>query len=121
MSLVRQGCAGKISAADIETRRDMVYSDQSSQWRKGWFLHPFCHLVVKAVRGDSHPYQNSTQSLGELLTKYSIKTSLSQGALAEKLGVSMGTLKNWQMGRTKPNKRFWQELRLLFNPIIPLR
>jgi len=24
-----------------------------SKWRKGWFLNPFCHLVIKAVRWDS--------------------------------------------------------------------
>ena len=24
--------------------------------RKGWFLNPFCHLVIKTVRVDSHPF-----------------------------------------------------------------
>jgi hypothetical protein len=26
-----------------------------SSWRKGWFLNPFCHLVIKAIRADSPP------------------------------------------------------------------
>jgi len=25
----------------------------ANSWRKGWFLNPFCHLVIKAVRVDS--------------------------------------------------------------------
>ena len=28
---------------------------QDSNWRKGWFLNPFCHLVIKAIRVDSPP------------------------------------------------------------------
>jgi DNA-binding transcriptional regulator YiaG len=69
--------------------------------------------VIKNVRVDSNPCQNSTHSLAELLSKYRINTGLSKGALAAKLGVSIGTLKNWEMGRTKPNRRFWQELRII--------
>jgi DNA-binding transcriptional regulator YiaG len=73
--------------------------------------------VIKAIRVDSYPCQNNPQSLAELLKEYRMKTRLSQEALAVKLGVSMGTLKNWQLGRTKPNKRFWRELPLMLNPI----
>jgi DNA-binding XRE family transcriptional regulator len=86
-------------------------------WRKGWFLYPFCHLVIKAVRVDSHPGQNNTQSLGELLRKYRANTSLSQGALAEKPGVSIGTLKNWEQSWTRPNRRFWSGIRTLVNSL----
>jgi DNA-binding transcriptional regulator YiaG len=90
-------------------------------WRKGWFLNPFCHLVIKAVRVDSHPCQNSTKSLAELLTKYRINTSLSKGALAAKLGVSMGTLKNWERGWTQPNRRFWSGIRKLMTKAIEIQ
>jgi DNA-binding transcriptional regulator YiaG len=83
------------------------------EWRKGWFLNPFCHLVIKAVRVDSHPCQNSPQSLAELLINYRLKLNFSRTALASKLGVSLGTLKNWECGRTQPNRRFWRAIRLL--------
>lgn len=38
---------------------------------------------------------------------------LTREALAAKLGVSLGTLKNWECGRTKPSKIFWKQIRLL--------
>jgi DNA-binding transcriptional regulator YiaG len=31
--------------------------------------------------------------------------------LAAKLGVSIGTLKNWERGWTQPNRRFWAGIR----------
>jgi len=59
---------------------------------EGVVSEPFCHLVIKAIRVDSHPFQNSPQSFAELLTKYRIRTGLSQIALAAKLGVSISHL-----------------------------
>jgi len=85
---------------------------QDSNWRKGSFLNPFCHLVIKAVRVDSPPCQNNTQSLAELLTKHRVKLSLSKATMAVKLGVSMGTFKNLEHDRTRPSKRFWPALKL---------
>jgi DNA-binding transcriptional regulator YiaG len=67
--------------------------------------------VIKAIRVDSPPCKNSPQSLGQLLTKYRMKMSLAQENLAVKLGVSLGTLKNWECCRTKPNRRFWSKIR----------
>ena len=32
--------------------------------------------------------------------------------MAVKLGVSMGTFKNWEHDRTRPSKRFWPALKL---------
>jgi DNA-binding XRE family transcriptional regulator len=81
--------------------------------RNGSFLNPFCHLVIKAVRVDSPPCRNSTQSLAELLTKYRVKMSLARENLAAKLGASLGTLKNWECCRTKPNRQFWSKIREL--------
>jgi DNA-binding transcriptional regulator YiaG len=81
-------------------------------WRKGWFLNPFCHLVIKAVRVDSPPCKNG-QQLAEMLAEYRQRLILSRDALATRLGVSLGTLKNWERGRTKPSKTFWKQIRLL--------
>ena len=77
--------------------------------RKWSFLNPFCHLVIKAVRVDSPPCRNSTQSLAELLTKYRVKMSLARENLAAKLGASLGTLKNWECCRTKPNEHHYNQ------------
>jgi transcriptional regulator with XRE-family HTH domain len=42
--------------------------------------------------------------------------------LASKLGVSLGTLKNWERGRTEPAKQFWPAIRsLLANRTGPSR
>jgi DNA-binding transcriptional regulator YiaG len=42
-----------------------------------------------------------------------MKMSLAQENLAAKLGVSLGTLRNWECCRTKPNKQFWSNIREL--------
>jgi DNA-binding transcriptional regulator YiaG len=85
---------------------------------EGMVSEPLCHLVIKAVRVDSPPCQNSPQSLAELLTKYRLKSNLNRETLAANLGVSLGTLKSWKRARTKPSRRFWQELRALVNPEV---
>ena len=90
-----------------------VWRALPSNWRKGSFLNPFCHLVIKAVRVDSPPCQIGTQSLAELLTKYRMKAGLNRENLAAKLGVSLGTLKNWERGWTRPNRRCWKAIHSL--------
>jgi DNA-binding transcriptional regulator YiaG len=82
------------------------------RWRKGSFLNPFCHLVLKAVRVDSPPFQNP-QSLAELLTEYRHQSKLTREELAMRLGVSLGSLTNWERGRTRPSKAFWAQIRSL--------
>jgi hypothetical protein len=67
---------------------------QDSNWRKGSFLHPFLPSGDQGCKGGFATCQNSTQSLAELFTKYRIKTGLTQGTLAAKLGVGLGTIKN---------------------------
>ena len=84
-----------------------------SSWRKGWFLNPFCHLVIKTIRVDSPPCQNSTQSFAKSLIKYRLESGFSTITLAAKLGVSLRTLKNWEYGWTQPNRRFWKAIHSL--------
>jgi len=81
-------------------------------WRKGSFLNPFCQLVIKAIRVDSPPCRNR-QSLGQLLLECRFREKLTHEALAARLGVSLGTLTNWERGRTTPSKIFWKQIRLL--------
>jgi DNA-binding transcriptional regulator YiaG len=51
--------------------------------------------------------------MAEKLAEYRNKFNLSREALATKLGVSWGTLKNWERGRTRPSRMFWKQIRSL--------
>ena len=79
--------------------------------RKGWFLNAYCHLVIKSVRHDSPPWHDG-QALAEMMIGYQLKFKLTREALAIGLGVSLGTLKNWERSRTKPVRRLWKTIRL---------
>jgi DNA-binding transcriptional regulator YiaG len=71
------------------------------------------------ARQDSPPCKNA-QHLAEMVAEYRGRLKLSREALAARLGVSLGTLKNWWFGRTKPNKAFWKQLRLIgYMPLSP--
>jgi DNA-binding transcriptional regulator YiaG len=67
--------------------------------------------VIKAIRVDSHPLPNS---LSEMLITYRLRNKMAKNNLATKLGVSLGTLKNWEFGRTHPNRKSWPAIRALF-------
>jgi hypothetical protein len=58
---------------------------------EGWFLNPFCHLVIKATKMDSHPLPDS---LPKMLIAYRLHNKTAKNILAAKLCVSLGTLKN---------------------------
>jgi len=78
--------------------------------RKGWFLNPFCHLVIKVIRVDSNPLPGS---LSKALIAYRLHNKMPKNTLATKLGVSLSTLKNWGFGRTHPNRKSWPTIRAL--------
>ncbi|MGD0615300.1 MAG: helix-turn-helix domain-containing protein [Verrucomicrobiota bacterium] len=78
-----------------------------ANWRKGSFLNPFCHLVIRAVRWDSPPGADGQPSLSRLLIDYRAGSDLTQELLAAQLGVSLKTVQNWERGRTKPCRTFW--------------
>jgi DNA-binding XRE family transcriptional regulator len=80
-------------------------------WRKGWFLHPFCHLMIKTVRVDSHPLPDR---LPKALIAYRLHSKMAKSVLAAKLGVSLGTLQNWEFGRTHSNRKSWPAIHALF-------
>lgn len=48
-------------------------------------MHPFCHLVIKAIRGDPPPCAER-QQFAQKLADFRAKTSLTQDDLAAKLG-----------------------------------
>ena len=77
------------------------------------FTRLFCHLVLKATRVDSPPLEFNGQPLRKLLLESRLQTKITRNALGAKLGVSMETIKNWEAGRTTPNKKFWPAIRAL--------
>lgn len=78
-------------------------------------MHPFCSLLIKAVRHDSPPFAVNGKPVGQLLVKKRVAAGLTQEALAERLGVSRKTLQNWERDRTKPIRRFWTAIRSTLN------
>jgi len=68
--------------------------------------------LIKSVRGDLPPCKNG-QQLAEMLVGYRQQAKLTQESLATKFKISLGTIKNWERGRTKPSKLFWKQIRKL--------
>jgi DNA-binding transcriptional regulator YiaG len=64
--------------------------------------------VIKAVRSDSNPLPDG---LSETLIAYRLRNKMAKNILAVKLGVSLGALKNWEFGRTHPNRKSWPAIR----------
>jgi DNA-binding XRE family transcriptional regulator len=79
-------------------------------WRKGWFLNPFCHLVIKATRHDSPPLDNLQTPLCKLLLERRLADGVTQKEFAKLFGVSDRTLKNWEHNRNKPAKALWPQI-----------
>jgi DNA-binding transcriptional regulator YiaG len=49
-----------------------------------------------------------------MLAEYRRREMLTREALAAKISVSLGTLKNWEHGRARPGKQLWPAIKLLF-------
>ena len=85
----------------------------SEDWRREGFLNPFCHLVIRDIRWDSHPPCFDGQSIANLLKEARLRLNMPQHRLAAKFGLSLATVGNWENGRTQPNRRFWRSLAAL--------
>ena len=83
---------------------------ETSDWRREGFLHPFCLLVIKAIRWDSHPPHLTGEPLKNALLDARIRLRLTRPQLAVKLNISRVTLSNWELGRTKPHRQLWKTL-----------
>jgi DNA-binding transcriptional regulator YiaG len=49
-----------------------------------------------------------------MLIAYRFRNKMAKNIFAAKLGASLGTLKNWEFGRTHPNRKSWPTIRALF-------
>ncbi len=81
-------------------------------------MHPFCHLVIRAIRYDSPTHLNGGQSFSKLLLERRLSLSLTQEALSKRLNVSLRTLKNWERGRTQPMRKVWTRVRSFLGTFI---
>jgi len=73
-------------------------------------MHPFCRLLLKAVRVDSPPFDEHGR-IKQLLSKRRSEANLTQEKLAENLGICKKTLWNWEAGLTKPSQSLWAKIR----------
>jgi len=92
---------------DWETRTMFGQSQADASWRKGWFVRPFCQLVIKAVRVDSPPQALDSEMLPKALSDARLRMGLNRDSLATRLNISLGTLNNWERRRTAPSRKFW--------------
>jgi DNA-binding transcriptional regulator YiaG len=54
-----------------------------------------------------------TDNLSKTLITYCLHNKMAKNILVVKLGVSLGTLKNWEFGRTHPNRKSWPTVRAI--------
>lgn len=76
-------------------------------------MRPFCSVAIKATRRDSPPWNSGHVPFDKLLFQWRLESGLSQMDAAARLGVSLGTFQNWELGRTKPARAFWPRLKPL--------
>lgn len=77
-------------------------------------MRPFCHLVITSVRDDSHPAEINGVPLCKMLVEKRLRENITQESLATSLGVSVGTIKNWEAGRTVPTRKAWPAVHQAF-------
>jgi predicted methyltransferase len=68
----------------------------------GWTL--FCHLVIKAIKLDSQPRQLTGEALKIALLDASNRLDSTRHQFAEKFGISMVTLRNWDLVAARNGK-----------------
>lgn len=85
------------------------------KWRKGSFLRPFCHLLIKGIRYDSHPFIRNGPLFSKTLLDYRANHNLTQEALSAKLGVGLRTMNNWERGWIKPTLSLLPNLKFLLS------
>ena len=85
-------------------------------WRKGTFLHPWCHLLISGTRHDSHPLVFKGKPLCKALLEAGLQAGLTQKTVASTLNVSLKTFQNWERGLTAPTKSSWVAIKSFLNP-----
>lgn len=84
------------------------------------FLSPFCRLLLTSVRCDSNSFSDR-RSVGSSFSNHRQNTGLSQGVYAERLGVSIRTVKNCEHGWTIPSNKAWHTIYSIALKLRPKR
>jgi len=82
----------------------LIGEEERWNWRKGWFMRPFCHLTIRVTRVVSHPPQ-LTGVFAQRLRLARTKRGMTQTEFATAIGVNIRSLKNWETGRNVPRKQ----------------
>lgn len=69
-----------------------------------------CDPVLRAKKPDSRPYPKELKTIGDLFKKRRLDLNLQQKELAERLRVTVCTLRNWEKGRSCPETRYMPQL-----------
>lgn len=101
------------NATAITTLAACGENSQEENWRRGTLLHPFCHLVLRAVRVVPPPWVLDPTIRSQTLRNYRLQANLSQTALAAKLGVTLSAVARWEQGKATPNRESWTALQAL--------
>jgi len=70
-------------------------------------------LLPSGDQGHKVGFTPPTSSLSKNLIAYRLRNKMAKNILAMKLGVGLGTLKNWEFGRIHPNRKSWPAIRTL--------
>ena len=83
-------------------------------------MHPFCHLVLRAIRVVPPPWLNQPEVLSQVLREYRLKNNLSQKSLASKLGVTLSAVSRWERGKATPKRKSWAALHSVANWVLEM-
>jgi len=63
---------------------------------------PLCHFEIKCRRQRPQGYPGSPRHIGEHIKKHRVDLGLLQHEVAERMGVCVLTVINWELGETEP-------------------
>jgi DNA-binding XRE family transcriptional regulator len=84
---------------------------------------PYCHLTLTCEKPKDSAYPVELKTLGDHLRKRRLDLGLMQQAVANRLGVTACTVKNWELGHASPETRHLPAIEsfLVYQPFEPGR
>lgn len=67
---------------------------------------PFCHTALEVPKLSPSDYPQELVTIGDHLRKRRLDLGLLQREVAERMGVDVSSIHNWERGRTSPPPRF---------------
>ena len=107
-------------SAQESVSRYVLRQPDTIDWRRGTLVHPFCHLVLRAIRVVPPPWINQPGTLSQYLREYRVKENLSQKSLASRLGVTLSAVSRWERGKAMPKRESWAALHSVANWVLEM-